>query len=108
MKQSVRYRAASAAAKNPQPRAAQSAVSAPAPSQVSFANDIMPLFKQFQGAMMWRLDLTSYDAVKANAQTIYNLISAAPPNNMPPPPFPPLKAEQIAAFQVWMNSGFPP
>jgi hypothetical protein len=105
MKQSVRFRAASAAAKNPQPRAAQPAVSAPAPSQVSFADDIMPLFKQFQGPMMWRLDLTSYDAVKANAQIIWDQIST---QSMPPPPFPPLTAEQIAAFKAWMDTGFPP
>jgi hypothetical protein len=75
------------------------------PSQVSFANDIMPLFKQFQGPMMWRLDLTNYDAVKANAQTIWDQIST---KSMPPPPFPPLKDAQIAAFKAWMDAGFPP
>lgn len=105
MRQSVRFRAASAAAKQPQPRAAQAATPAQPPEQVSFASDIMPLFKQFQGPMMWRLDLTSYDAVKANAQTIYAQIST---NSMPPPPFPPLKAEQIAAFKAWMDAGYPP
>jgi hypothetical protein len=106
MRQSVRFRAASAAAQQPQPRTVQAAApSAEAPSSVSFADDIMPLFKQFQGPMMWRLDLTSYDAVKANAQTIFDQIST---KSMPPPPFPPLKDEQIAAFKVWMDSGFPP
>jgi hypothetical protein len=104
MKQAVRFRAASAAAKQPKPR--KIATAAPAPtSQVSFADDIMPLFKQFQGPMMWRLDLTSYDAVKANAQTIWDQIST---QSMPPPPFPPLKAEQIAAFKAWMDAGYPP
>jgi hypothetical protein len=106
MRQPPQFRAASASASQlPEQRTVSTADS---PASVSFANDIMPLFKQFQGPMMWRLDLTSYDAVKANAQTIYSLISAAPPNNMPPPPFPPLKAEQIAAFKVWMDSGYPP
>lgn len=103
MRQSVRFRAASAAAKQPQPRAARA--EAQPPEQVSFASDIMPLFKQFQGPMMWRLDLTSYDAVKANAETIFDQIST---RSMPPPPFPPLKAEQIAAFKAWMDAGFPP
>jgi hypothetical protein len=105
-RQPVQFRAASAAAREPKPRTTRTApLTAPAPSEVSFANDIMPLFKQFQGPMMWRLDLTSYDAVKANAQTIFDQIST---QSMPPPPFPPLKDEQIAAFKVWMDSGFPP
>lgn len=103
MKQSVRFRAASAAAKNPQPRA-QATLPEP-PAQVSFANDIMPLFKQFQGPMMWRLDLTNYDAVKANAQTIWDQIST---KSMPPPPFPPLTDAQIATFKAWMAEGYPP
>lgn len=103
MRQTPQFRAASASAS--QPRERQTVSTADAPAQVSFANDIMPLFKQFQGPMMWRLDLTSYDAVKANAQTIYDQIST---QSMPPPPFPPLKDEQIAAFKVWMDSGYPP
>ena len=44
--------------------------------------------------MMWRFDLTSYDAVKANANLIYGQISSTT-NPMPPPPFDPLTAEQI-------------
>ena len=76
---------------------------------VSFANDIMPLFKQFQGPMMWRFDLTNYEAVVANAQTIYNRISNADgAGYMPPPPFPPLSAAQIQTFQDWMSQGCPP
>lgn len=95
MKQPVQYRSASAAAQ--QAKAQQ--------PQVSFASDIMPLFKQFQGPMMWRLDLTSYDAVKANASTIWDQIAS---KSMPPPPFPPLSDAQIATFKAWMSSGFPP
>jgi hypothetical protein len=95
MKQSVQFRAASAAAQ-------QAKAQVP---PVSFANDIQPLFKQFQGPMMWRLDLTSYDTVKANAALIYGQIST---QSMPPPPFDPLTAAQIATFQAWMNAGYPP
>jgi hypothetical protein len=109
MKQPVQYRSASAATqhlkdlKAPQPEQAELAATPPA--QVSFANDIMPLFKQFQGPMMWRFDLTSYDAVKANAQLIFDQIST---KSMPPPPFPPLTDEQIATFAAWMKEGYPP
>jgi hypothetical protein len=103
MRQTPQFRAKSASAG--QPRERRTVSTAAAPPSVSFANDIMPLFKQFQGPMMWRLDLTNYDAVKANAQTIYDQIST---QSMPPPPFPPLKDEQIAAFKLWMDSGFPP
>ena len=42
---------------------------------VSFQNDIMPLFKQFQAQMAWRLDLTSYDDVKANYQAILSQLT---------------------------------
>ena len=76
-------------------------------TQVSFANDIMPLFKQFQGPMMWRFDLTNYEAMVANAQTVYSRISSAG-SPMPPPPFDPLTQEQIQMFQNWMNQGCPP
>ena len=76
-------------------------------ASVSFANDIVPLFQPFQNEMMWRFDLTNYEAMVANAQTVYNRISSsgAP---MPPPPFDPLTQEQIQMFQAWMNQGCPP
>ena len=72
---------------------------------VSFSNDIMPIFGQFKGQMMWRLDLTNYDHVKANAQIIYAQING---QTMPPPPLPPLTLEQIQLFQQWMLEGFAP
>ena len=97
MKQPVQFRSAVAA------KAAQSCPVTP--PTVTFANDIQPLFKQFQGPMMWRFDLTSYDTVRDNASLIYGMIST---NQMPPPPFQPLSADQINAFQTWMNEGFPP
>lgn len=102
MRQPIQYRQA---AQKAQPAPAPAAPAQPAP--VSFAADIMPIFKQFQGPMMWRFDLTSYEAVMANAATIYGRISN-PGNPMPPPPFPPLTAAQIQMFQSWMNQGCPP
>ena len=57
--------------------------------------------------MLWRLDLTSYDQVKANAQLIYNKITD-PDNPMPAPPFEPLTSEQIAKFNQWINDGLLP
>ena len=74
---------------------------------VSFADDVMPFLKQFQGPMMWRFDLTNYDQMKANAQIIYNRISD-PNNPMPPPPYPPLSLEQITTFKAWMDGGCEP
>ena len=72
---------------------------------VSFDNDIMPLFNQFKGQMMWRFDLTNYDQVKANAATIFGRINGG---GMPPPPFDPLTLEQIQLFQQWMSDDCPP
>jgi hypothetical protein len=71
---------------------------------VSFAKDIAPLFHQFRGSMTWRLDLTKYEDVRANASMVYNQIST---QQMPPPPYPPLTAPQIAMFKRWMDDGFP-
>ena len=75
---------------------------------VSFNNDIMPLFNQFKGQMIWRFDLTDYDQVKANAAVIYGRISSTTGGPMPPPPFDPLTLEQIQLFQQWMSEGCPP
>lgn len=76
---------------------------------VTFSNDIMPLFNQFKGQMMWRFDLTNYEHVKANARIIYDRI--ADPNlfgPMPPPPFDPLTPEQVQTFRRWMDEGCEP
>lgn len=72
---------------------------------VSFSTDIMPLFNQFQGQMMWRFDLTNYEHVKDNASIIYGRINGG---GMPPPPFDPLTLEQIQLFQQWMADGCQP
>jgi hypothetical protein len=78
-------------------------------TSVSFEADIKPIFAQFVGEMRWRLDLTNYDDVRANAAMIYTLIRSANPDNnrMPPPPFEPLTPEQIAQFKTWIDEGFP-
>lgn len=78
-------------------------------TKVSFESDIKPLFAQFVGEMRWRLDLTRYEDVRANAQMIYTYIrSADPDGRMPPPPFDPLTIDQVAQFKTWMDEGFPP
>jgi len=72
---------------------------------VSFQKDIVPMFYEFRGPMLWRLDLTKYEDVKANASMIYSQMSQS---NMPPPPFPPFTADQTKLFQQWMTGGFQP
>jgi hypothetical protein len=72
---------------------------------VSFSTDIMPLFNQFKGQMMWRFDLTNYEHVKSNASIIYGRINGG---GMPPPPLDPLTLEQIQLFQQWMIEGCQP
>jgi hypothetical protein len=72
---------------------------------LSFQKDLVPIFHQFRASMMWRLDLTKYEDVKANAAAI--LANIVPNGGMPPPPFPPLTAEQVALFQQWIAEKFP-
>ena len=77
-------------------------------NSVSFEKDIAPVFRQFRGSMMWRLDLTRFEDVKANASRIYNqIIPSGGIVAMPPPPYPPLTGEQIAMFKTWMDEGCP-
>jgi hypothetical protein len=73
---------------------------------VSFANDIAPTLFKYRGQMAWRLDLASYEDVKANAEIIMGQITGDPP--MPPPPFDPFPQSFINAFANWMNEGYPP
>lgn len=72
---------------------------------VSFQKDIVPMFYEFRGPMLWRLDLTKYEDVKANASMIYNQMIQ---NGMPPPPFPHFTSDQTNLFQQWMTEGFQP
>jgi hypothetical protein len=75
---------------------------------VSFEKDIAPVFRQFRGSMMWRLDLTKFEDVKANATMIYRqIVPSGGSVGMPPPPYPPLTNEQVALFKSWMDEGFP-
>ncbi len=74
---------------------------------VSFANDIAPTLYKYRGQMAWRLDLASYDDVKANAAIILGQINGAA-GIMPPPPFDPFPQSFIDAFIDWMNNGYPP
>ena len=73
-------------------------------SSVSFEKDLAPLFRQFRGSMMWRIDLTKYEDMKANASTIWTQIST---NQMPPPPYPQFTKQQLAMFKSWMDEGCP-
>jgi hypothetical protein len=75
----------------------------------SFQSDILPIFQTFQGAMMWRFDLTSYEQVKANALLVYRRITNADgAGYMPPPPYPSLTERQIRLFEQWIEAGMPP
>lgn len=72
----------------------------------TFNDDIMPFLYPWRAQMLWRLDLTKYEDVKANAEVIYGQISGET-GQMPPPPFDPLTSEQISAFKSWMDGGYP-
>jgi hypothetical protein len=72
---------------------------------VSFLTDIAPMFAPFRGSMLWRLDLTNYEDVKVNANTIYLQISTS---QMPPSPYDYFTPEQNALFLRWMAEGCQP
>ena len=66
--------------------------------------DIAGMFFPYIKQMMWRLDLSSYDDVRANANLILSRINAG---GMPPPPFPSLSQDQIDTFTNWLNADCP-
>lgn len=78
---------------------------------VSFATDILPLFRQNPDInhMRFRFDLSSYDDVKAHATVILGRLNGTGGNQMPPAadggPWP---AANIALFQTWINEGCQP
>ncbi|MDH5672350.1 MAG: hypothetical protein OEZ06_09385 [Myxococcales bacterium] len=74
---------------------------------LSFERDIKPLFAPFASAMMWRFDLTNYEAVKGNAEIIWGRLSNAG-NAMPPPPFPMFTAAELQLYFDWMKGGCKP
>jgi len=71
-------------------------------TDVSFQTDIAPIFAQYRGSMLWRLDLANYDDVKANASLLYNAMDGG---GMPPPPYKPISIDQIKLFQTWIAQG---
>jgi hypothetical protein len=74
----------------------------------SFALDIAPILAPYRDNMVWRFDLADYEAVKANAQLIYANISPTDGSQMPPPPLPPLRPADVAAFKSWIDGKCPP
>lgn len=74
----------------------------------SFQTDIAPLFAPYQANMMWRIDLSKYLVVKANAEMLWGRIIGQTGTQMPPPQMEPFNASQIALFRQWMDEGCPP
>ncbi len=76
--------------------------------QVSFADDIKPLFTDIDvDHMSWFCDLRSYDDVKANAEEIYGRLRGIGGKVMPPPPAGPWPKKNIDLFKTWMDQGYP-
>lgn len=73
-------------------------------TQTSFENDIQPMFAQYRDRMTWRLDLTLYEDVAANADIIYDQIES---KQMPPPNQGSLTDNQIKLFKLWKDQGCP-
>lgn len=77
-------------------------------AKVSFEKDIVPMFYDYRGPMLWRFDLIKYEDVKANAAMIYGMIKEGPENGgMPPTPFPAFTDDQINMFAQWMTDDYP-
>ena len=74
-------------------------------SKEFFEEKIMPFFYQYREQMLWRMDIASYEDVKANAPLICGRIdpTIAGDNRMPPPPYPAFDAEVINNFKIWME-----
>jgi hypothetical protein len=75
---------------------------------VSFAEDIAPFLAPYRDYMLWRFDLADYEAVKANAELIYENISPTDGSQMPPPPLPPLAPADVERFNSWIAEACPP
>jgi hypothetical protein len=75
-----------------------------AESTVGFEEDIKPLFRQKdRDRMEWAFDLWSYDAVKENAEGIFERLEDG---DMPCDGEWP--EEQVALFKKWMDDGMSP
>ncbi len=83
----------------------------PPPSQqLSFATDIAPTLQQFRQYMLWRLDLTKYEDVAANALHIQGVITGTDQlaAQMPPAGWEPLPDGFVATFASWIAQNCPP
>jgi len=71
---------------------------------VSFAEDIRPLFRDRDvSSMSSHFDLSSYDDVRANAESIYGrLANGTMPCDGAWP------ADDVERFRTWMDNGFAP
>lgn len=78
-------------------------------SVVSFAGDIMPLFrpKDIQHMLNIGLELSRHEAVRASAQTISRWVGGAGGRPMPPAPDQRWTKAQVDLFERWMAEGFP-
>jgi hypothetical protein len=73
------------------------------PSELSFARDIAPLFRDDDvEAMQWAFDLRSYDAVRENAEGIYERVEDG---SMPCDEEWPM--ERIQLLRRWIDAGCP-
>ncbi len=73
---------------------------------LSFAADIRPLFRagdiQCMGPAGLNLDDPAWMCVPANAQSVYEQVSAG---TMPPDA--PWPSERVSLFKKWMDAGYP-
>lgn len=72
-------------------------------AHISFDDDIRPFFDQYRTQMLWRMDITSEDDVKANAALIKSRIDPKSESPMPPPPFPRFSQQFFDNFCTWMK-----
>jgi hypothetical protein len=80
---------------------------------VSFSDSIRPLFTEIDIAHMKKaFDLSRYEDVKANAQSILGRLMASTGSVMPPPPSKggsgPWAPAEIALFKQWVDEGCNP
>jgi hypothetical protein len=71
---------------------------------VGYGSDIRPLFRELDvSSMSGAFDLSSYEDVRANAEAIYQYLSAG---TMPCDGAWP--AEHVQRFRTWMDTGYAP
>jgi hypothetical protein len=71
---------------------------------VAFAPDIQPLFTdRAVGSMSSRIDLSSYDDVRANAELIYERLADGTIRVTAP-----WAADNVERFRAWIDNGFAP